>query len=156
MGYSVKSEVLEFETIAGDAQVSRELQLNDGSKIYKIKRLRYVNSLCFAVETSYIPFNLLNGLTVESVQNLGLYNTIDKLSGIKPDRAVEVFEAIILESPCRELLGVKKNTPGYHIKRVTSCVGTVFEYCETLARSDILRFNVVLDTKPYIMPSPTQ
>ncbi|MDR1508325.1 MAG: GntR family transcriptional regulator [Synergistaceae bacterium] len=155
MGYSVKSDVLEFEISTCPPMVAEKLECG-GDAIYLIKRLRYVNSLPFAVETSYIPHGRIDGLTAESVREFGLYNTIERLCGVKPDRATEVFDAIILDSRSGELLRVRKNTPGYHINRVTSCKGFVFEYCETYARGDILRFNVVLDTKPYIMPSQNQ
>jgi GntR family transcriptional regulator len=152
MGYSVKSDILEFEVAPCSAYVAEKLNRDDIGDVYVIKRLRYVNSLPFALETSYIPRGTVDGLSAESVRDMGLYNTIERLSGIKPDRAAEVFESIILASPRKELLGVGKNTPGYHIFRITSREGAVFEFCETYARGDILRFNVVLDTKPYIMP----
>jgi GntR family transcriptional regulator len=152
MGYSVKSDVLEFEISRCEPPVAEKLE-SEGGNVYSIKRLRYVNSLPFALETSYIPHGRIDGLTAESVREFGLYNTIERLCGVKADRATEVFEAVILDARRGELLRVKKNTPGYHINRVTSCEGFVFEYCETYVRGDILRFNVVLDTKPYIMPS---
>lgn len=151
MGYSVKSDILEFGIIPCSDGVAEKLERSAGDGVYSIRRLRYVNSTPFALETSYIPNGKINGLSAEAIRDTGLYNTIERTCGIKPDRAIEVFEAILLPSDCMELLRVKKNTPGYHINRVTSCAGLIFEFCETFARGDILRFNVVLDTKPYIM-----
>jgi GntR family transcriptional regulator len=151
MGYSVKSDILEFEIIPCSDAVAEKLEKKAGDGVYSIKRLRYVNSMPFALETSYIPNGKIDGLSAEAVRDTGLYNTIERMFGIKPDRATEVFEAVLLPPDGMELLRVKKNTPGYHINRVTSCAGLIFEFGETLARGDILRFNVVLDTKPYIM-----
>jgi hypothetical protein len=36
-------------------------------------------------------------------------------------------------------------------RRCAASEGMIFEFCETFARGDIPRFNVILDTKPYIM-----
>lgn len=143
-GIKEVAEVLAFEEILATTELSEKLGLSeDAHFVYKITRLRSVDDVPYAVESSYIPKNLFQDLTVESVADNGLYNSM-RLLGIAPDRARETFRATALGGLESRLLQRPLRTPVMSIDRITYSGTIVVEYCYSTVRADFFAYTVEL------------
>ncbi|TCL58822.1 GntR family transcriptional regulator [Hydrogenispora ethanolica] len=143
MGYTPSTKVIEFKKLAIDESIAKHFTEKE-SEVYYIRRLRLANNEPFAIETSYIPFDLCPGLTMEEVSGKGLYNTMKTKYGIIPNEAVETFEAVIINPNDALHLRVGKNSPGLLLERTTYANQRMVEFCHGVIRGDRYKYRVVL------------
>jgi GntR family transcriptional regulator len=144
MGYNPSTRIFDFSVINSNEDLSRLLGVEKNSRLYSIKRLRLANNEPFALETSYIPYNLCPELNRDEVSLKGLYNTMRTEYNIIPEEATETFEAVIINKDDGLHLQVKKNSPGILLERLTSQHGIVVEYCISIIRGDRYKYKVEL------------
>jgi len=138
------AEVLDFEEIPVAESIAKKLDLKEHSNlVYRLIRLRSVDDIPYAVETSYIPKSLYNGLTATAVSENGLYNTMKTL-GRSPDRAKETFKATALGGLESRLLQQELNAPVMSIERITYSDNTIVEYCHSTVSGDFFAYTVEL------------
>lgn len=144
MGYVPGSRILVFSTIKADDNVAKNLNTDKDSFVYRIKRLRLASNEPFAVEISYIPYDMFKDLNENEISSNGLYNTLKQKYNVNPDEAVETFEAVLINSEDAQFLQVKKNSPGLLLERFTDAGGKTIEYCRSIIRGDRYKYKVVL------------
>ncbi|MDF2986220.1 MAG: transcriptional regulator, GntR family [Eubacterium sp.] len=144
LGLSAETKIIDFRTIVDNGDIAEILGLEKHQKIYAVSRLRLADKEPFTFETSYIPFDMVEGLSKEEVENYGLYNTLKNTFNIVPDEATETFEAIIVPNDCISHLKVKKNSAALKIERVTKAQERVVEYCVSIIRGDRYKYKVYL------------
>lgn len=144
MGYIPATKILSFVTLEADEAISRNLNVEKGTIIYKIKRLRLANNDPFAVEISYIPCHLFKELREDEIESHGLYSTLKQKYNVNPDEAVETFQAVLIGSEDVHSLQINKNTPGILLERFTHAGGITIEYCRSIIRGDRYKYKVVL------------
>lgn len=107
-GHEAGSRLLFFEMTQADANVERRLQLEEGTSVILIKRLRLSDGKPFCVETSYLPSSLVPGLiAADLIDTPSLYALLRDRFGLtfeKSDFHISVapvpeVEAILLELP---------------------------------------------------------
>ncbi|MDF2790312.1 MAG: phosphonate metabolism transcriptional regulator PhnF, partial [Neobacillus sp.] len=76
-GMSPSSTLLSFQIIPADKKTATDLRIEVNNFVYKIKRIRLADSAPMALETAYIPVELVPGLTEEN-SNLSLYQYIEE------------------------------------------------------------------------------
>lgn len=144
MGYYPSTRVLDFQVVACVEEISNFLNVRPGTETYEIKRLRLANGEPFALETSYVPYDICSGLTVKEVSEYGLYNSMKMRCNIIPVEAEETFEAIIISGDNASLLNTGKNSPGIYLERLTSSDARVIEFCKSIIRGDRYKYKVIL------------
>lgn len=144
LGLKPSARVIGFEIIGSDSEIAQHLELQKDAKVYKISRLRLAGDDLFAYEISYIPYEITDKLTVEEVQEQGLYNTIQKYSGHFPDEAIEAFEAVIASSEVASYLKMKKNSAVLRLERFAKSQGKCIEYCISMIYGEKFKYKVVL------------
>lgn len=142
-GYSVQKTIISWKEEAADKALGELLNILPSASIYKIERILYRDKQPFALETSYIPVSLCPGLSQSLVERNGLYNSLEQY-GIRPDKALETFEAIILNNRCQKLLKTSKTVPGFLVHRTSHCNDRPVEYCECYVNGELVRYNVEL------------
>jgi len=143
-GINELAEVLAFEELPAPKNVAEKLELQGpNALVCKITRLRSVNEVPYAVESSYIPSALFKGITADMVSEHGLYNTMRTL-GVAPIRAKETFQVAGLSGLESKLLQQSLNTPVMRIDRVTYNKTVVVEYCSSTVRGDFFTYTVEL------------
>jgi len=145
-GLKELAEVLTFEVIHADGSMAEKLKLTSDydTMVFKILRLRSVDEIPYAVETSYIPKRLLPGLTEALVTENGLYTAMRSL-GVTPDKAQETFHAASLGGLEARLLQQEIRTPVMSIERLTYSGSVHVEYCCSIVRGDFFAYTVELD-----------
>jgi len=138
------TRVLVLSHIIAQAPLTEKLQVEPGHMVDVLLRLRMADDLPYAYETSYVPAEYLNGATTDEIVQLGLYNTMEKRSGIRPTNATEVFEAAIAPEIVAEALGRKGLLSVMQIERTAFYGDKIVEYCTSSIAGDKYRFRVKL------------
>ena len=143
-GHAELAEVLVFETVPANDFLVEKLKLEPPDNlVFKITRLRSVDEVPYAVETSYIPHVLLPDLSEKLVSKNGLYNAMQSL-GVTPNRAQETFHAAALGGLEARLLQQDIKSPVMSIERITYSGAVHVEYCHSTVRGDFFVYTVEL------------
>ena len=143
-GHDEVAEVLAFDTMIADEILIDKLKLKGHNVlVFKITRLRSVDDVPYAVETSYIPKAIVPDLTEAFVATNGLYNAMQQLN-VVPNKATETFRAISLGGLEARLLQQDLQVPVMSIERVTFCGDIHVEYCCSTVRGDFFSYTVEL------------
>jgi GntR family transcriptional regulator len=141
-GMEPGTKVLDFQTIQASKYVSEQLQISEGAKVYEIKRVRLADHLPMALETSYIPCNLVFGLTREIVSG-SMYEFIENHLGLKIKSGVQVLEASIARKVEAEILEIKEGAPVLLIQRISYLENSQpLELVKSVYRGDRYKFIV--------------
>lgn len=135
--------IISFEQIAATREVALRLRLEPLGRIFKLTRLRFVDQMAYALETSYIPENVCPGLTAEGVSSRGLYDSM-RANGVFPNRAIEKFRATVIRKNEAELMELKTGAPAMHLERVTYFGTRTVEYCSSIVRGDFFTYTLEL------------
>lgn len=145
-GLSPSSHVLEFHLQITQKDIAQKLRLQDKNReVYYIKRLRCADNIPVAIEVTYLPASLFDGLKEEDLEKCALYDVMREQFGVVPSTAEESIDAVNLGDKEAIYLGVKKDIAVLRIERFTYSAETCIEYTMGFVRSDIFRFHVKLD-----------
>ncbi|MGE5559158.1 MAG: GntR family transcriptional regulator [Bacillota bacterium] len=145
MGLIPRTRMVFFRIGKAGEEFAKLLNVKPWDDIYSIKRLRLANDEPFALETSYIPYDLCPGMTEEMVAEKGLYNTMQSKSNIVPMEAEEVLEAVLIGKDDAAYLNEKRNSPGLYLERFTFDRNRrIIEYCRSIVRGDRYKYRMVL------------
>jgi GntR family transcriptional regulator len=118
-GMTPSTKLLEFRQVAAAKPIADKLMLDEGAIVYEIKRLRLADDTPMALETSYLPAELVAGFDKDAAQG-SLYDYIEKVLGLKIGFATQVLEASIAKGLECKILEIKEGTPVLLIKRYTN------------------------------------
>lgn len=139
-GMKPSSKLLSFKIIQADKKTALDLKINENDPIYKIKRIRLADGAPMALETAYVPVNIVPGLTEEN-SNLSLYQYIEENLSLSISEATQEIEASIADVHTAEPLGIEEGEPILFIVRIAYLQdGTPFELVKSSFRADRYRF----------------
>lgn len=145
-GFKIKNNVLTCEKQIVTDYVAKKLNLQRNSEVIFLERIRSIDEITFAYETSYIPYHVCPRLTKESVESIGLYKSLKKLGHLVPDSATESFEAVMPSAKIAEYLKMNDRQPALEIDRITKSGERIIEYCHSIVRGNRIKYNVILRT----------
>ena len=118
-GLVPSARMLSLEIEEPELEVAQALKLTPGERIYKLKRLRFVNGEPVALVTSYLPARIFAGIDRQDLEKQSLYQVFEHVYRRKLHWAEEVIgamnagdeEARVLEAtPGSSLLLIKETT----------------------------------------------
>jgi len=96
-------------------------------------------------ETSYLSEARFPGLESRDFERRRLYDTLIADYGVRPSRAHEVFEPVLLTPDEGSLLHKHAGDPALVVERTTfDGTGEPIEFCRSVVRSDRFRYFVDL------------
>ncbi len=141
------SKLLHFEIYPADHDIKAKLSLKDDELIYKIKRLRLANNDPIAVETSFLPVNLVPGLTPDKLAS-SIYTYIENDLKLTIGHASQTVEAAIVDAENQQHLKINKGVPILLIQRETYLEnGTPLELVRSSYRADKYKFKIDIERK---------
>jgi GntR family transcriptional regulator len=144
-GMEVRAELLSREVMPARAVVARALDLPPGSRVIRIKTLRYANNVPITVHDAYLPHALFADLINADLEHQGLWALIEKC-GYKVKRAVQRLEARDADKELAELMKVKEGSPILFKERtVYAADGTPVEFTYCYNRGDVYSLTVALE-----------
>ncbi len=143
-GMKVTSIVLGYDTQKATSSQSALFGLPAREPLIRLERIRMRDDAPFAHEISYFPLRYFPGINRAAIERNGLYNSFQKYGGMRPDLAEESFEAARTGHLSAEYLQVTPATPAMHITRIAKYHDLVIEQCDSIIRSDRIRYHIVM------------
>lgn len=139
-GIDPKDIIVKLEHTSADLAVTRNLDVQEGTRVIKLQRLRCANNEPIMFETSYVIDKIIPELTVEMLKKDSLYDLMLQ-HGVVVSRAKESFEPIVMGDYEAKYLEVKKGYPALLLHRLAyAASGQIVEYCTSIVRGDRCRF----------------
>ncbi|WP_242602856.1 GntR family transcriptional regulator [Vibrio vulnificus] len=104
------SEVLAFEIQAASLTMAEHLELNEGERIFYIKRVRFLDDTAITVEETWMPTTLFPDLSYQVMQG-SKYDYIEKQKKMVIDRSEQEIIPVLPPSGVAALLGIASTEP---------------------------------------------
>ncbi len=139
------TKVLEFKEQSAGPKISNFLGLDKDDNVYKITRLRFIDSEPIVLVTTYLPKSLCPKLGEADLANKSLYAYLEDQCGIVLSHGRRTIEAVAATEEEASLLDVETGSPLIMLDSVSFLEdGTPVEYYHAVHRGDRSRFEVEL------------
>ncbi len=136
-GLTPSARVLSLDEQVPEAAIAAALGLKPEQKVYRLKRLRFIDRRPVALVTSYLPAHIFQGIDQLDLANQSLYYIIERVYGRPLQRADEVIGAINAQP---EEAGILQTSAGNALLIITETTYDVqqvaVEYSVSLLRGD--------------------
>jgi GntR family transcriptional regulator len=137
IGMTSASRVLEQATEGASGEIAEQLQVAEGSPVYRLCRLRLADGAPMGLQTVYIACDVAPGLFETDLTQSSLYETLERRYGLAPDHAAQKHFAVALTAAEAALLGVAEGSPALGGERLTYLRnGRPLEVTRSLMRGD--------------------
>lgn len=141
-GLKPDSLTLLFEVVPAPDQVAASLNLEPGTSVLHLRRLRLVDGRPVALHDAYVSYVHLTRAELDAVGSL--YTLLEQRS-IELSEADETLEAVIADASTAELLSVPRGAPLLKATRLTwDRHHTPVEVVTALYRADFYRYTIHL------------
>lgn len=149
LGYRSHSRILDVEKIFSFdsyAMAYSGLGKSPGEPLVRIQRIRYVEDTPFALETSFLEYNMGKGLLdPQMADDTSLYNYIEKDLHVRLSRADHIIQPDLADSRTAEHLEIEPGSPILKLHGTTySMTNKPIEYLEGIYRGDQYELKVVI------------
>jgi len=143
LGFSSSIQLLECEMVKAPSRVAKELGIEKGSDMVRVKRLRFVEEEPVAITNSYLTLELgLDLLETADVQSLSLYQYLKTKTQETPEPGTLYIEPSLLTDEEAELLRTSPKSACCITYNVTMIAGEPVEFVQTILRGDRFRLSV--------------
>jgi GntR family transcriptional regulator len=147
VGLTPSTDILEKEIIEANGKYRDKLGVIEGSKILRLKRLRYGNEIPMMLETRYINIAYCPDIITKDLSG-SLYRLYAEEYGIKLVGAKQHLRIVFPNKEETKLLHCGKSSPAYLVTGSTySDKNVPIEYEESLYRGDEYEFFVEVGFK---------
>ncbi len=144
-GHKVVTQVLRQQVIPASDKIAGYLQIEPGTQVMDVHRLRFIDDEPIVLVSSYLPYNLCSGLLNVNLTNRSLYEYIEGECGIHIASGKRYIEAVAADQQEAELLNTDVGAPLIMLDSVSFLEdGTPIEYYHAVHRGDRSRFEVEL------------
>jgi len=144
-GLVYRTVVLEFHTTNCDENIAKTLQIDEGSNVIKLRRLRLVDEEPLILLVDYLPAKQMNKILDYDLEKESLADLIERLSGNNISHSDRTIEAHIAGEYESRMLQVKKGSPIQTITIITYISdGTPVHYAHAHYRGDRSAFSFTL------------
>jgi GntR family transcriptional regulator len=131
------STVLRQEVVPAAEVIARQLEVEAGTPVVTLERVRTADGEPMALERTYLPATRFPGLEAVDLVDVSLYETLAERWGVQVAVADQWFSVMRLSEGEAKLLGVPADNPALLFQRVTrDPAGGVVEYVRSLYRGD--------------------
>lgn len=139
-GMKPANKLLGFEIIPASAGIAAQLKVKEHTPVCEIRRVRLADDKPMAYERTYLPANLVKGLTESHVRQ-SLYDYIEEQLELEIDHAMQIIESSIAKEYESELLDIAVGSSVMIIERHTFLKdNTPLEIVKSTYRADRYKF----------------
>ncbi len=136
-GLTPSARVLSLDELIPEAAIVAALSLKPDEKVFRLKRLRFIDGQPVALVTSYLPTHIFPGIDLLDLANQSLYYIIERLYNRPLHRADEVIGAVNAGPEQAAILQASAGSALLLITETTYDVQQVaVEYSVSLLRGD--------------------
>ncbi|GCE13860.1 GntR family transcriptional regulator [Tengunoibacter tsumagoiensis] len=144
-GMQAETRIVLFEYVIRRPEISALLGVSEHEPLIKLVRLRLADQEPIMLETTYLPEQLVPGLSEHDVATNSLYSILEQRYGMQPTSALESFEPILTDEFAAKMLGVPQGAPALYVERLGSLGdGRKVELTQSIVRGDRCRYFVEL------------
>jgi GntR family transcriptional regulator len=144
-GVHVRATLLNKDVLSAKPKIAQALDIPVGSKVIRVKTLRFVDNVPITVHDAYVPHELFACILNENLEVQHLWTLFEK-SGYKVKRAIQRLEAREATKDIAHLMKIKEGAPILFKERtVYADDGTPVEFTYCYNRGDIYSLTVALE-----------
>ncbi len=144
-GHTPVTQVLKHDVVSANPKVAARLNLEPGTPVIEIDRLRSVEAEPIVLVTTYLPYALCPKVVGADLSGQSLYAFLERECGLEIARGHRTLEAVPANEYEARLLQVEKGAALVMLDSVGYLKdGTPIEYYHALHRGDRSRFEVEL------------
>ena len=141
-GYTPITKLIEFCTVFEMKEISKALNEPKETKFYKIKRLRFANSIPVALETVYIPKYKCEKLNKDKLEG-SLYNILEEDYGYKINNISCDIDAVLSNRALMKIFNIVKPITLLKVEGISITTnGEKLLYEESYYRSNLYKYHV--------------
>ncbi len=142
LGKTPSSTVVDFHVEIASAELSKKMELQDGTSLYCFTRVRHVDGAPLIFETSYYPQYIYPNLTRDLLETHSMYSLLYHV-GITPFSADDTYAAVLLGKREADFLQSEPGSCAFYHQRLTrSEDGRIYEYTRSYMRGDRIQLDV--------------
>ncbi len=146
LGMTPSKRLLTAEIIEPDKVIIKKLQLCQGEKVFKVKRVYYANNEPVNLTTTYLPCKLFPLIDSYDFGIDSIYNVLETKYATKITKATRTIEAVLAVDEVARELRIKEGDPILLFKAVTHGVingrEVPIETFKSFYRSDKFKFYI--------------
>jgi len=144
-GLQSSTQVLHHRVVPCTDKVANYLQVDPGTKVVDINRLRFVENSPIQLVNTYVPLDLCPALADVDLTHRSLYEFLEKECGLWISRGHRYIEAVAANDVEAKLLGIDRGAPLVALDSISYLEnGRPVEYYHAVHRGDRSRFEVEL------------
>lgn len=144
-GLTPVTQVLSQEIIPATDFIAGKLDIREGSPVYTLERLRFVDDEPLLLVRAYLPYALCHGIENVDLSKASLYDTLDKRFGLRIANGRRTIEAVAADERQADLLDIAAGDPVLLLESLAYLDdGTTIEFFQAVHRGDRTRFEVEL------------
>jgi GntR family transcriptional regulator len=134
-----------LEVQPASPRIATVLEIAPGARVVALGRIRLADDVALVTETSYLPAERFPGLESLDFAERSLYDTLTTEYGVRPARARETFEPVLMSADEADVLDGEPGGPALRVERTTyDADGHVIEFCRSTVRADRYHYSVEL------------
>ena len=136
-GFVPQSRVLKQELIAPDADLRQTLKVEGGEQVLHLVRLRLASDRAVAIQSSYLPLQMVPGLEQMELDDKSLFNVLREQYYIYPGWTEAEMEALRASEEQAQLLEIQPGAPVLVVRGLTyTDTFDIVESVETVYRGE--------------------
>jgi len=148
MGIRTTSKILDISMVEGPQNIQEHLELEVGTQLFRIEKIRLVEGSPFSYVLNYLPPDIGQKIKKEDLIAKPLLMILEDDLGIKATEAVQSIEATIADTHVAPLLGIRVGDPLLKVERTVFDVNhKPVECVSVLYRADKYFFTAKLKRK---------
>lgn len=143
-GQVIDTEILTFEVIPSDEEISKKLQIEEGSFVYHIITYRKIEEHPYSIEIIYMPISIIPNLKMEHLK-ASIHQYIEKELQLKIQSTHKTVRGHLSGSLEQEYLGLTSQEPYFEVEQIGYLSsGVIFEYAFKHFRYDDFELQTVV------------
>lgn len=143
IGKVPKTQILSLLEKNASEYLAKQLQIDINEPVVELERIRLADNVPMMLEKTYIPAEVVPGMTEERLNHMPLYEIFAEDYNQTIRLAEEEFYASIALDHEAKVLGIKNNSPVLHITRKTyNQKNKIIEFTFSIARADQFRYKI--------------
>ncbi len=144
MGMIPTKRVLDARIIEADKVRQRSLRIQEGEKVFFLRRVYYADGQPLNLTTTYLPICLFPGIEKYDFSVESIYDVLERRYDAKITTATRTLEAVLVKSEVAEELDMEENAPVLLFRGITqgkiSGAERPIEAFKSYYRSDKFKF----------------
>lgn len=145
-GKITSTRLLVQKLVKADYKIASQLNIDDGSEVVYLERLRIADDLPIMLEKTYFDFSKYPFMLTIDLKTKSLYKSLENDFGIIINKAVERFKACSLTAEECNALNCHKGQYGLLVKRTSYSKDNIVCYSTIVSKGDIYEFTVKLES----------